>query len=292
MKKIGIIGAGIMPAGMAQNFLKHGCQVSIWNRSPERLQPLLKAGALACQTPKEAAEQADIVIECVSDDEASRSVWTGGQGILAGADREKVLIASASLSLDWTDELAGICKESKLKFLDMPLTGSRAGAEGGTLKLLIGGDKEVLESIRPELELISDRIYLFGPNGAGMRFKLVLNTLIGIHVNAAAQAARLAEAAGLDIKTVHHALFDGPMGPASPSTNLLFSNIGQDENFLNFAVKWIEKDLRYSQKMAEDLGIDFDLLNDTQKDYQRAKETGLAERDVTAIIELFRPGQA
>lgn len=288
MRKIGIVGAGIMPAGMAQNFLKAGYEVTMWNRTPERLQPLIEAGAQHCDSPKEVAVAADIIIECVSDDEASRSVWVGEKGILAGSNTQKVLITSASLSLGWTDELARICHQKGYKFIDMPLTGSRAGAEGGTLKLLIGGDENVLESIRTELEVISDRIYHFGPNGAGMRFKLILNTLIGIHVNAAAQAARLAEAAGLDIKTVHHAIFDGSMGPASPSTNLLFSNIEQDESFLNFAVKWIEKDLRYAQKMAQDLDIDFDLLNDTQLDYQRAKDSGLAERDLTAIIELFK----
>ncbi len=103
-KRIGLVGAGIMPAGMAYNFLKNGYEVYIWNRSPERLEPIIKAGANACDSPKAVAQKSDIVIECVSDDDASRSVWTGEQGILVGADRDKVLITSASLSLDWTDE--------------------------------------------------------------------------------------------------------------------------------------------------------------------------------------------
>jgi 3-hydroxyisobutyrate dehydrogenase-like beta-hydroxyacid dehydrogenase len=276
-----------MPAGMAVNFLKHGVKVFVWNRSPQRLSPLKKAGAIVCESPNHVSQKADIIIECVSDDEASKSVWLGKDGILAGADTNKVLITSASLSLDWTDELAGICQEQNLKFLDMPLTGSRAGAEGGTLKLLVGGDKKTLESIRQELEIISDRIYYFGSNGHGMRFKLILNTLIAIHVNAAAQTANLARVVGLKVEDVAYALFDAPMGPASASGKMTFANLEQDEDFLNFSVKWLEKDLKYAQKMAKQAGVDFDLLNATQKDFERAMKSGLAERDVTSIFKIY-----
>lgn len=287
MKRIGIVGAGIMAAGMARNFIKHGFEVAMWNRSPEHLQPLINDGVKAADSPKALTAGADIIIECVSDDDASKGVWLGDDGILAGATHEKVLIASSSLSLDWTDELARLCKEQNFPFLDMPLTGSRAGAENGTLRLLIGGDAAVLESIRKDLEAIAEKIYYFGPAGSGMRFKLVLNTLIGIHMNAAAQARELARQAGLDAKAVGDALFDGTMGPASPSTKLVFDSENWEPDHVNFAVQWLEKDLRYARQMAEACGVDFDLLNDTQADYQKAKEAGLAGADVTAITRLF-----
>ncbi len=125
--------------------------------------------------------------------------------------------------------------------------------------------------------------------GAGMRFKLILNTLIGIHVNAAAQAAALAEKAGLDLATVHYALFDGAMGPASPATNMLFKNrdmpVGSQ---INFAAKWIEKDLRYAEEMARHYGIDFDLLNDTQSDFLKTITAGYGDEGQTKIINLYR----
>src|SRR5882757_5330668 len=103
MKQIGIIGAGIMAQGMEQNFLKHNYKVYIWNRTKDHVQEMLDRGAEWCESPKAIAEAADIVIECVSDDEASRRVWTDTEtGILAGAGKGKVLIASSSLSLGWT----------------------------------------------------------------------------------------------------------------------------------------------------------------------------------------------
>src|SRR2546430_937648 len=125
MKQIGMVGAGIMASGMARNFLRHGLTVHVWNHTPERLTPLEAAGATVEGTPKKVAEKSDIVIECVSDDAASRGVWLGEQGILTGATQGKVLIASSSLSLGWIDELARTAAGKSLTFLDAPLTGSR-----------------------------------------------------------------------------------------------------------------------------------------------------------------------
>lgn len=291
MKKIGMIGAGIMAAGMTQNFLKAGYEVHVWNRSEAHLAPLLAAGAKRAVSPKAATEAADIIIECVSDDDASRHVWTSEDGILAGATSDKVLIASSSLSLGWTDELVAICKQRGLTFMDMPLTGSRAGAENGTLRLLIGADNEVLESIRPDLEAISEKIYHFGAPGAGMRFKLMLNSLIGIHMNAVSQARELAKRASIDPDVFSEALIDGNMGPLSPSTKLVLDSANWEPDHVNFAVQWLEKDLRYAREMAEMYGFDFDLLNDTQVDYAKAKDAGLAEHDVTSIAEVFQAAE-
>lgn len=286
MKHIGIIGAGIMASGMVRNFLQQGYVVHVWNRSPERLEPLTKAGASAEVSPKTVAAATDIVIECVSDDEASRAVWLGDEGILAGASADAVLITAATLSIAWTDELARLCKTKGFEFLDIPLTGSRKGAETGTLKLLVGGDRSVLDKVRPELDAISDKIYYFGPSGSGMRFKLVLNALQAIQVDAVSQAIILVKKAGLDIKDMQHALFDAPMGPASPAVNTAF--VGYETSpEVTWAVKLVEKDLRYAQAMTKDYGLDINLLNETHDDYKRATSSGLADRDWTAIVEMY-----
>jgi len=288
MKQIGIIGAGIMASGMAQNFLKQGYPVRVWNRSPERLDPLVDKGAQVCETPKELTAASDIIIECVADDEGSREVWSSEHGILAGATKDKVLITAATLSLAWVDALAGMCTQRDLSFLDMPLTGGRAGAENGGLSLLVGGDAQVLDGIRSELGAISVNIFHFGPVGSGMRFKLMLNTLSAIHMNAAAQAAELARRAGIDPDVFYTALFDGKMGPASPATGILVRDKDMPPENVNFAIKWIEKDLRYAQAMAKAYGFNFDLLNATHDDYDRAKQDGMAERDWSAIAAAYK----
>lgn len=289
MKRMGIVGAGIMANGMAQNFLKHGYPVFVWNRTREHVENLLEAGAQWCDSPKAVAEASDITIECVSDDDASRKVWTDAEaGILAGASKDKVYIASSSLSLDWTDELAHLNAERGLNFLDMPLTGSRAGAEGGTLRLMVGGNRAVLDSIRDDLSAIAEKVYYFGPAGSGMRFKLILNTLMGIQVDAAAQLTELARRAGLKVADVQNALFDGSMGPASPSVGAYFRNIDMPAEQVNFSTKMIAKDLRYAREMAKRYGVDSNLLDDAAGDFAKAADTGYADQDFTKIDRLYR----
>ena len=289
MKRIGVIGGGIMAKGMVHNFLKAGHDVYVWNRTQKNIDDLIDAGAKRATAPRDVAKVVDILIECVTDDEASKQVWTDEEtGILAGSHKQGVYIASSSLSLSWVEELAIRCQENNIQFLDMPLTGSRAGAEGGTLRLLVGGDEVVLDSIRETLSAIADKIYYFGPSGSGMRFKLILNTLIGIHTNAAAQAYVLSQKVGLDVTEVQHALFDGGMGPASPATNMLFKNAEMPEDQVNFALQWIEKDLRYAQAMAKGYGFSFDLLDATQADFAKAKEAGLGPQDQVKIVNFYR----
>lgn len=289
--RIGIVGAGIMAKGMARNFLKHGHTVTIWNRTAKNVSDLVEAGAHEGASPRAVAEVSDLIIECVTDDEASREMWTNPQtGILAAAQEGdgKVYAASSTLSLAWTDELVGRCQAKGIDFLDMPLTGSRAGAEGGTLRLLVGGDKAVLERLRPALEAIAEKIYHFGRNGTGMRFKLILNALTGIHSDAAAQAAALAQKAGLNLDTVQFALFDGSMGPASPSTIALFKNRDLPAEQVNFAAKWLEKDLRYAQAMAREYRADCSVLDIVQAEYAKALEQGLGDQDQTKVFNLYR----
>ncbi len=287
MKQIGIIGGGIMAAGMVRNFLENNYIVYVWNRTKDHVQPLLESGARWCETPKDVATNADIVIECVSDDDASRHVWTDEtSGILTGADTGKVLIASSSLSLDWVDELGSLCQARGLQFLDMPLTGSRAGAEGGALRLLIGGDKAVLESVRADLEVIAEKIFYFGPAGSGMRFKLMLNTLIGVQTNAAAQAILLAKKAGIDPAAFREAIVDGAMGVSSPTTANALKYVEAPTNTINFAAKWLEKDLRYALEMAKRYDTRFDLLEQTQQDYARALDS-VGDEDITHIAKQY-----
>ena len=121
-----------------------------------------------------------------------------------------------------------------------------------------------------------------------MRFKLILNMLIAIHVNAAAQAAQLARRAGLDVNKVFDAFFDGNMGPASPSTAMLYKSLDMPADHVNFAAKWMAKDLGYAQDMAKQYGVDIDLLDDTAADYAKMLELGLSGQDLSKIAQLYK----
>lgn len=288
MKTIGIIGAGIMAKGMVKNFLKNGYSVNVWNRTKSHVNDMLSNGATWQNSPKGVAATSDIVIECVSNDTASRNVWTNPQtGIIVGANNRTVCIASSTLSLTWIDELAQLCTKQNIPFLDMPLTGSRAGAEAGAMQLLVGGDSEVLDGIKLELGAISNHIFHFGPVGSGMRFKLMLNSLTGIQTAATAQAMTLAKKAGIKPQDFYNALIGASMSPASAATANVIKQYIAPTDSVSFTLKWLRKDFRYGHAMADTYDFTYDLLNTTEADLQQALDHNLGSEDITHIGKML-----
>lgn len=281
MKSIAVIGLGIMGRGMADNFLKAGHKVVVWNRSPDKSEDLVSQGATLAASVKSAVEQAEIVIEVTANDESSRAVWLGEGGILLAAKPEQYLITSATLSTDWTDELAQTCDESGLTFFDMPMTGGRVAAESGSLTLLVGGSEQKLAEISPDLKSVSKELKYFGGAGSGMRFKLILNALQAIHLAGFGEAMKMAQAAGLDQKLVADALAERPGGI---STGIARDAYAQDEAPLTFSVEWIAKDLGYADQMSA--SMDHPILNDVRALYQKAIDEGFSQSDWTKINKL------
>jgi 3-hydroxyisobutyrate dehydrogenase len=278
-KTIGIVGTGIMGSGMVVNYLKGGHTVNIWNRTAEKTTGLQAAGAKLLSTPKAVVAASDIIFEVTANDESSQSVWQRGDGILAGADPNKILITSATLSADWIDQLAALCAEKSFTFFDMPLTGGRAAAEGGTLTLLVGGDESKLENLKGNLAAISSKIFHFGQAGSGMRYKLILNYLQAAHIVAFGEALKLAKTQGLDITKVGEALVDRPGGVA---TSIAWQAYRQADPPLTFSVDWITKDLGYAKHMAQKLELP--LLDDILAAYLKAQKQGLGDKDWTHTI--------
>ncbi|KKU68548.1 MAG: hypothetical protein UX89_C0003G0050 [Parcubacteria group bacterium GW2011_GWA2_47_16] len=278
MKKIAVIGTGIMGHGMAANFLKHGFEVIVWNRDKKKLKLLVQKGAVVAVTPREAAAKADTVFEVTANDESSRSVWLGDDGILSGAHKNITMIASGTFSVSWIDELARVCAERKTTFFDMPLTGSRMGAEGGTLTLLVGGKKAKLQKLKPILKNISRQVVYFGKAGSGTRFKLILNSLAAIHIVAFGEMLRIAKSSGLDIKKVGDFLAEKPGGT---STKLAWQCFNKPPKPINFFLRWIAKDLTYAKALSDSLPTP--LLDEVLKKYRQAIDRGIGEEDWTII---------
>lgn len=280
-EKVGIVGLGIMGNGMATNFLKNGHPTFVWNRTKAVSQKLVRKGAIACSTPKEVVQKADVVFEVTANDKSSRAVWIGKNGILSGASPKKVLITSATLSVDWTDELIKKCKNQGFTFADMPLTGGRIGAESGSLTLLIGGNEAVIKKLKPMLKAISKKVFYFGPAGHGMRYKLILNFLQGLHLVGFGQALKIAKKHKMNLKRVGNALSDRPGGTI---TNLGWRDYQKDPDPINFSIEWITKDLSYAKKLTK--GMDTPLLDEVLKKYKKAMKKGFAKKDWASVNKL------
>ncbi|HEX5689775.1 MAG TPA: NAD(P)-binding domain-containing protein, partial [Roseiflexaceae bacterium] len=159
MLKVALLGLGTMGAGMADNLLKAGFPLAVYNRTRAKAAPLAAKGARVADTPREAANGADIVIGMVGDDVASRAIWLGEDGALAGAPEGAVMVECSTLSLEWVRQLAAQVAARGMAFLDSPVAGSKDAAEAGQLKLMVGGESAALERARPALEAFSQRIF-------------------------------------------------------------------------------------------------------------------------------------
>jgi 3-hydroxyisobutyrate dehydrogenase len=277
-KSIGIVGLGIMGRGMTENFLKHGYSVFAWNRTASIAEGFGTKGAHVCLSPKEVARKADIVFEITANDESSRHVWTSANGILSGASPDKIVIACATLSIGWIDELIATCTTRGIPFLDMAITGGRIGAESGTLTLLCGGKESLIDELKPTLAAIAKDTVYFGPAGQGMRYKLLLNFLQAVHIAGFGEAMAIAKAHGMDMKKVGDALAERPGGTA---TKLAWRDYQNEPEPINFSIEWITKDLTYARRFAENRTLP--LLDEVLSKYEKAVKKGLSKKDWTTI---------
>jgi 3-hydroxyisobutyrate dehydrogenase len=291
MQRVALLGLGVMGAGMADNWLGKGFPLSVWNRTRAKAEPLGAKGARIADTPREAAEGADVIVAMVANDKASRGVWLGEGGALAGAKPGAVLVESSTLTPDWVTELAGLARAKGCGFLDAPVGGSKAAAAGGQLVLFVGGEASVLDTARPALEAVSKAINHIGGTAAGARWKLINNMMVAVELALLAEALTLAGKAGFDKATAGKLIAEA--GVASP---VIQSKIGRmvERNYGNpdFALEHMLKDAGYAAKMAADGGVALRLLAAAAGYFRAGAETGHGAEDLAAVAEAVERGDA
>lgn len=284
MKNVALLGLGIMGRGLGGNILKAGHRLTVYNRSRDKAEPFAARGAQVASSPRQAAADAELVISCVGDDAASRAMWLGDEGALAGARTGAVLIECSTLSLEWTRELAELVRARGLDFLDAPMAGSKNAAANAELTLFVGGEADVVEKARPVLEAISRRVAHLGPNGAGATYKLINNMMAAAQVAGLAEGMRLAEAAGLDMAKVRELVLSGattsPM-VQSKAPRILDRRFGD----VDFALRWMLKDVRYALALGEQFGVPLRTVKAAEAVFQVANERGHGDDDSAAVAE-------
>ena len=282
MQRVALLGLGTMGAGMAANWLAKGFGLTVWNRTRARTQALADKGARVATTPREAAEGADCVFAMVADDAASRAVWLGDDGALAGAKAGAVVVESSTLTPDWVRELAGHARAKGCAFLDAPVGGSRQAAASGELRLFVGGDAATLDKARPALIAIGSKIDLLGPAGAGATWKLINNQLIAAQVAALGEALDVARKSGFRPVQISSLILNG--AASSPIVKMkLPSMLNGDYDEPDFALSLMLKDARYAAALAQSLGAPADLVSSAVKAFARAEAKGLGAKDIAAV---------
>jgi 3-hydroxyisobutyrate dehydrogenase len=195
---------------MVLNLLKAGTDVTVWGRTPAKMEPAVEAGATLAASPKELAAAVDIVFTCVYDADAVEEVIFAEGGLIEGASKDMLMVDCSSIHPERAREISQRLKESSsMSFVDCPVSGGRFGAKDGTLVLMAGGEGADIERIRPVVEPFSDRLTHMGPVGCGQATKLVNQTIIGAEIAVIAEMFSFAQDYGVKVSEIPEALKGG-----------------------------------------------------------------------------------
>lgn len=284
--QIAFLGLGMMGRGMAARLLNAGYPVTVFNRTKSKASELVEAGARLAQSPRAAADQADVVISMVADDVASRGMWSGDDGALIGARQGATMIECSTLSVDWVKELASLASARGCDLIDAPVTGSRGPAALGQLNFFVGGDPVVLERVRQIFTPMAKSVTHLGPIGSGAMIKLINNFMCGVQVASLGEALVMIERGGLNREQALAVLTDG--APGSPLVKLIAPRMTTPDYTPNFLLKLMAKDLGYALSEGEKLSAELATVDAALQVFKKAIAAGHADKDMSAIIEPLR----
>ena len=289
MAKIGFLGAGVMGQAMIRNLLGAGHEVSVHNRTLEKAQLLESEGATLATTPRDAAAGADAVFSMVTDDTASRAMWTGTDGALAADFRTGVLaIESSSVSRDWVLELSTLAMSKGLRFLDCPVAGRPDVAETGDLAVFAGGAPGDVDAARPILEAFGKSVTHFGPIGSGIAFKLIYNVLGTVQVAALGEAMYACEAAGIDLATAAETFSSANTASPHVIRHARYMAFDEHEDPVQFSANGRIKDLSYGIELIEKIGAQSVIGRATRSVFEQMVERGQGDLNDSELIDVLR----
>jgi 3-hydroxyisobutyrate dehydrogenase/glyoxylate/succinic semialdehyde reductase len=282
---IGFIGLGIMGSRMAKNLLNNGFELIVHNRTKEKAEDLINNGARWAESPREVAQNADIIFTMLSNPQVVENTALGEDGFLPSFAEGKLWVDCSTVDSAFTKKMAAESLNRRVRFLEAPVTGSRIPAERAELVFLVGGKKEDLEQIRPMLEVMGKQISYQGDTGKGAAMKLVINLMLGQTMAVFAEAVSLGESIGLEKEMVVNTLLNGPT--TAPFLSGKKQKVMDRDFSVDFPLEHLQKDLFLVSKMAFEHNLSMPIANVTKEIYGLAKQEGMGKQDFSAIYQLL-----
>lgn len=294
MARIGVAGLGRMGGAIAERLLELGHTVIVWNRTPEKLAPLVQAGAIAVATPAALAREAEIILTILTDAAAMERVHGGPDGTIAGGLVGRTLLEMSTVRPQAQVALAARVRDAGGAYVECPVGGTTGPARTGKLIGLVGGEAADVERVRPLLDQLCRRVEHVGPVGAGASMKLAINLPLMVFYQAFGEALTLCRHLGHDPARLVDLFADTSGGPNAlrargPAIALALS--GGDPQPRTFDVDLIRKDLRTMLEEARAGGADLPLAARVLEVYDGASADGWGERDAAALPSYW-PGKA
>jgi 3-hydroxyisobutyrate dehydrogenase-like beta-hydroxyacid dehydrogenase len=282
-KRIGFAGLGLMGGRMARNLLKKGFPLTVWNRTPGRCEPLAKDGARVAKNPWDLAEHSDVVVACVADPPAVERLVFAEDGLLGAVRPGFRYLECSTVSPDTTRRVQAALRERGADALEAPVTGSKNGAENGTLLFMTGGDEAVHEELMPVMMAMGTKAIRCGEMGQGSTVKLIGNGVISFMLEALCEGVVLGRKAGVPLETIVEVI--QASGYASPYYAFKGAAMAKRDFDEHFAIDLLVKDQTLMLQQAAALKVPMPGLAAVREVFQSARAQGFGREDICAVVK-------
>ncbi|MCD8524045.1 MAG: NAD(P)-dependent oxidoreductase [Saccharospirillaceae bacterium] len=290
-QRIGFIGMGLMGVPMSLRLLAAGYSVRVWNRNPGKTAAARQAGARVADSVAQLVKDSDVIMLCVTDTAAVEALVFADDGIAAHARAGQILIDFSSIEPAATRRMAERLQSAcGMHWIDAPVSGGVAGAEQGTLAVMAGGDKELIDSVRPILASLSQRVTHMGPVGAGQVTKICNQMLVSCNVLVMAEVMALAEKAGVDAAQIPAAL-KGGFADSVPLQLTGSRMAGRDFDPVKWHVKTLLKDLDMANDLARIMKSAIPMAGLGAELMRLHASQGNAEKDPCTLVTMYTEKQ-
>jgi 3-hydroxyisobutyrate dehydrogenase len=286
LAKVGFLGLGLMGWRMAKNLAAKGFEVTVWNRTRARADALAnEAPVKVASTPAEIAAHVDAFCTCVADPPALRQVVFGASGLLSTSRAGQLFVDFSTVSPDLTVELEQACASRGIDFVEAPVTGSKVGAEKGTLLMMVGAQESALERARPILQAVGEKVIHCGKVGAGSQVKLAGNALVALMLQGLSEGMLLAQMSGVDPRKLLEVV--QASGYRSPYFDFKGQALLRRDFETHFSIDLMFKDLGLLLESAARHRVPTPCAAAVREVYQLARASGRGEKDIVATISAL-----
>ncbi len=284
MTNLGFVGLGSMGGRIAKRLLVSGYRVSGYNRTRSKAESLIEAGLQWKNSPRQVAEAADITFSMVTDTAALSSITEGDDGILAGLSSGKIYVDMSTVSPKLIRLLAGRVADTGARMLEAPVSGSIPAAESGTLILYVGGDAQVLDTVQPVFEQMSQKVIHVGGNGQAIVMKLAINLNLAPQLISLFEGILLAERSGIPRQAALDALLNSVAASTAMKYRAPFMLKMPDEVW--FSAEMMKKDIQLALDLGADLGVQLQTAELADQMLTKAIELGWGGEDFAVLYRV------
>jgi 3-hydroxyisobutyrate dehydrogenase-like beta-hydroxyacid dehydrogenase len=285
MAELGYVGLGIMGSAIVRRLLDAGHTVTVWNRTREKAEPLLEAGATWAESPREVAERSEIAFTMVTNTAAVRAVTDGPDGILAGLGPGKIYVDMSTASPANTRELAEEVAAVGAQMLDAPVSGTSITVEQGKVSIMVGGDEDAFDRAKPVLEAIGPRVFHMGPNGTAVTMKIAINLSLAVQMLAFSEGVLLAEKTGISRERVVEVMLASVI--ASPMVVYRGPLVLGHPDEVWFDCHMMQKDMNLALELGRELEVPLPTTAVTNELLTAANGMGIGEKDFAVLFDVL-----